>query len=326
MNVLFGALDVPGRKGLLCRPEQNVLFDIHERVEPDRASTSNRKALMSFNHKAVRTPRSVLAVAFATAVAFASLFAATSAGAATPAKHSKPTVVLVHGAWADGSSWDGVVTNLQAKGYTVDVPPSPLRGLAPDSAYLRDYLKTINGPIVLAGHSYGGAVITNAATGNSDVKALVYVDAFIPDKGESLLSLLTPKNPEEPGLNPEELFDFVPFPGAPKGVSDWYLKTEAFIGALANGLPKAEAAALAATQRPIASNALVEKSGKPAWKMIQSWAVIGTEDHILPPQLQEFMAKRAGSHITDVKAPHLSLIAKPAAVAKVIVSAADHVG
>jgi pimeloyl-ACP methyl ester carboxylesterase len=281
---------------------------------------------MSFNQKAGRTPRSVLAVAFATAVAFTSLFAATSAGAATPAKHSKPTIVLVHGAWADGSSWDGVVENLQAKGYTVDVPPNPLRGLAPDSAYLRDYLKTIKGPIVLAGHSYGGAVITNAATGNSNVKALVYVDAFIPDKGESLLSLLTPKNPEEPGLNPEELFNFVPFPGAPKGVSDLYLKPEVLPGAFANGLPASEAAVLAATQRPIASNALAEKSGKPAWKTIPSWAVIGTEDHILPPQLQEFMTARAGSHVTFVKAGHLSLIAKPKAVAKVIVTAAENVG
>jgi pimeloyl-ACP methyl ester carboxylesterase len=277
---------------------------------------------MFFNHKAVRTPRSVLAVAFATAVAFTGLFAATSAGAATPAKGSKPTIVLEHGAWADGSSWDGVVMNLQAKGYTVDVPPNPLRGLAPDSAYLRDYLKTIQGPIVLAGHSYGGAVITDAATGNSNVKSLVYVDAFVPDQGESLLQLLTPKNPEEPGLNPEELFNSVPFPGAPKGVSDLYLKPEVFVGALANGLPKAEAMALAATQRPIASNALAEKSSAPAWKTIPSWDVIGTEDHILPQQLQEFMAKRAGSQITELKAPHLSLIAQPAAVAKVIVTAA----
>jgi pimeloyl-ACP methyl ester carboxylesterase len=280
---------------------------------------------MLFNHQAVRTPKSVLAVAFATAVAFASLFAATSAQAATQPKPSKPTIVLVHGAWADGSSWDGVVKNLQSKGYTVDVPPNPLRGLASDSAYLRDYLKTVKGPIVLAGHSYGGAVITDAATGNSSVKALVYVDAFIPDQGESLLQLLTPKNPNEPGLNPEELFNFVPFPGAPKGVSDWYLKPEVFAGALANGLPAAETAVLAASQRPIASNALVEKSSEPAWKTIPSWDVIGTEDHILPPQLQEFMAKRAGSHITKVKAPHLSLIAKPTAVAKVIVTAAQHV-
>jgi pimeloyl-ACP methyl ester carboxylesterase len=267
----------------------------------------------------------VLAAALVSAAALASVYSALPADAAAPAQSSKPTVVLVHGAWADGSSWDGVTKDLQAEGYTVDVPPNPLRGLAPDSAYLRDYLKTVKGPIVLVGHSYGGAVITDAATGNSQVKALVYVDAFIPDKGESLLSLLTPKNPEEPGLNPEELFNFVPVPGAPKGVSDWYLKPEAFIGALANGLPKAEADVLAATQRPIASNALVEKSSKPAWKTIPSWDVIGTEDHILPPQLQEFMAKRAGSHVTKVKAPHLSLISDPGAVAKVIVTAAKHV-
>ena len=278
------------------------------------------------NPQAIRTPRSVLAVALVAAAALATLFAATSAHAATPAKPAKPTVVLVHGAWADGSSWDGVTKDLQSKGYTVDVPPNPLRGLRPDSAYLRDYLKTVKGPIVMVGHSYGGAVITNAANGNSDVKALVYVDAFIPDKGDSLLSLLTPKDPNEPGLNPEELFNFAPFPGAPKGVSDLYLKPEVFAGALANGLPKAEAAVLAATQRPIASNALIEKSGKPAWKTIPSWDVIGTEDHILPPQLQEFMAKRAGAHITDVKAPHLSLIAKPSAVAKVILSAARQAG
>lgn len=281
---------------------------------------------MSFsNSRAFRTPRSVLAAALVSAAALASLYSALPADAAAPARSSKPTVVLVHGAWADGSSWDGVTEDLQKQGYTVDVPPNPLRGLAPDSAYLRDYLKTVKGPIVLVGHSYGGAVITDAATGDKQVKALVYVDAFIPDKGESLLSLLTPKNPEEPGLNPEELFNFVPFPGAPKGVSDWYLKTEAFIGALANGLPRAEADVLAATQRPIASNALVEKSSAPAWKTIPSWDVIGTEDHILPPQLQEFMAKRAGSHITDVKAPHLSLISDPGAVAKVIVTAAEHV-
>jgi pimeloyl-ACP methyl ester carboxylesterase len=278
------------------------------------------------NNPAVRIPRSVLAVALATVAVLTGLFAAASAHAAPPAKATKPTVVLVHGAWADGSSWDGVVKDLQGQGYTVDVPPNPLRGLASDSAYLRDYLKTVKGPIVLAGHSYGGAVITDAATGNKNVKALVYVDAFVPDQGESLLSLLTPKNPEEPGLNPEELFNFVPFPGAPKGVSDWYLKPEVFAGALANDLPKAEAAVLAATQRPIASNALVEKSGKPAWKTIPSWDLIGTEDHILPPPLQEFMAKRAGSHISYVKGSHLSLISHPKAVAKVIVTAAQHVG
>jgi pimeloyl-ACP methyl ester carboxylesterase len=241
------------------------------------------------------------------------------------ASSAKPTVVLVHGAWADGSSWDGVVRDLQKQGYTVDVPPNPLRGLKSDSEYLSDYLTTVKGPIVLAGHSYGGSVITDAATGNKQVKALVYVDAFIPDKGESVNDLLTPKNPEEAGPSPEELFNFVPFPGAPKGDADLYLKPEVLPVAFANGLPASEAAVLAATQRPIAANALAEKSGAPAWKTIPSWDVIGTEDHIIPPPLQEFMAKRAGSHVTEVKAPHVSLITNPKVVAGVIATAAKQV-
>jgi pimeloyl-ACP methyl ester carboxylesterase len=238
---------------------------------------------------------------------------------------AQPTIVLVHGAWADGSSWDGVVKVLQREGYTVDAPPNPLRGLASDSDYLKDYLGTISGPIVLVGHSYGGAVITDAATGDSHVKALVYVDAFIPDKGESVMDLLTPKNPEEPGLNPEELFNFVPFPGAPKGVADLYLKPEVVPVALANDMSSKEAAVIAATQRPIAANALAEKSTAPAWKKIPSWDVIGTEDHIIPPPLQEFMAQRAGSKVTEVKGSHLTLITHPKAVAGVIATAAKHV-
>jgi pimeloyl-ACP methyl ester carboxylesterase len=253
------------------------------------------------------------------------LGAFSAASPALAAASTKPTVVLVHGAWADGSSWDGVVKDLQARGYTVDVPPNPLRGLHSDSAYLKDYLSTIKGPIVLAGHSYGGAVITDAATGNRQVKALVYVDAFIPTQGQSILQILTPpKGSSQPPLNPPALFNFVPFPGAPKGVSDWYLKPAVFMQVLANGLPKAEAQVLAATQRPIASNALTEASTAPAWKTIPSWDVIGTEDLILPPALQEEMAKTAGSHITEIKAGHLSgLIEHPAAIAKVILQAAS---
>jgi pimeloyl-ACP methyl ester carboxylesterase len=277
---------------------------------------------MSLHPLTIRTPRTALAIALASVAALAS-FATVASASTAPAP--KPTVVLVHGAWADSSSWDGVIKQLQPRGYRVVAPPNPLRGLASDSAYLQDYLQTISGPIVLVGHSYGGAVITNAATGNPNVKALVYVDAFIPDQGESLVSLLTPKDPSQPGLDPSALFDFVPFPGAPDGVSDAYLKPSVLPGALANDLPKQEAAVLAATQRPVASNTLTDLSGPPAWKTIPSWAVIGTEDHILPPALQEFMATRAKAHATRVKASHLSLISQPAAVAKVIVAAAGSV-
>jgi pimeloyl-ACP methyl ester carboxylesterase len=270
----------------------------------------------------VRAPR--IALALVCAVALTSFLAVASAHAATPAKQAKPTVVLVHGAWADGSSWAGVTRVLQHRGYTVDVPPNPLRGVQADAAYLKDYLTTIDGPIVLAGHSYGGAVTTNAATGNAHVKALVYADAFIPDQGESLLTLLTPRDPSQPAIDPNALFNSVPFPGAPKGVADLYLKPSVFPGALANDLPRRAAKVLAATQRPVASNGLTDQSGVPAWKTIPSWATVGTEDHIIPPALQTFMAKRARAHITNVKGSHLSIITHPTAIANVIVTAAKH--
>ena len=148
----------------------------------------------------------------------------------------KPTIVLEHGAWADGSSWSGVVTRLQKDGYTVDVPPNPLRGLASDSAYLASYLATVPGPIVLVGHSYGGFVTTNAATGDKNVKALVYVDAYIPAQGDTLNSLTS----QFPGsqIAPAAL-NFVPSPG---GVTDVYIKPALFRNILANDLPASQAA------------------------------------------------------------------------------------
>jgi pimeloyl-ACP methyl ester carboxylesterase len=170
--------------------------------------------------------------------------AAVTAGAAG----AKPTIVLEHGAWADSSSWDGVIRRLQFLGYTVDVPPNPLRSLPGDSAYLADFLKTISGPIVLVGHSYGGAVITNAATGNRYVRALVYVDAFIPDTGQTLLQLAT----AQPGscVAASTAFNVVPLS---TGDADLYVKQGVFPGCLANGLPARQAAVLAATQRPLVS-------------------------------------------------------------------------
>jgi pimeloyl-ACP methyl ester carboxylesterase len=178
---------------------------------------------------------------------------------------------------------------------------------------------------VLAGHSYGGAVTTNAATGDANVKALVYVDAFIPDRGESLLSLLTPRDPTQPGVDPRTLFDLVPFPGAPAGDFDTYLKPSVVRTAFAADLSKRQAALLAATQRPLTLNALTDVSGEPAWKTIRSWAVVGTEDKLIPPPLQTFMAQRARATITRVDSSHVSLISHPGAVAKVIVRAAKTV-
>jgi pimeloyl-ACP methyl ester carboxylesterase len=244
-----------------------------------------------------------------------------SARAAEPAAAGdgpKPTIVLVHGAWADTSSWNGVIRRLQADGFTVYAPPDPLQGLPYDSAYLADFLHSISGPIVLVGHSYGGAVITNAATGDPQVKALVYVDAFAPGQGQTLAQLLA----SSPGscVVPANL-NVVPFPGAPAGVGEAYIEQNVFPGCMADGLPAAEAHVLAATQLPIATIALTQPTGVPAWQTIPSWAVVGTADHAIPPALQLAMAHTAHAHITEADAPHLSMISDPGIVTNVILQA-----
>ena len=252
--------------------------------------------------------------------------AGADAGSAGGKNHPKPTIVLVHGAWADSSSWSDVVRRLQRAGYTVDVPPNPLRSLPGDAAYIASYLQTIQGPIVLVGHSYGGAVISNAALGNPHVKALVYVNAFIPDEGESVQQLAG----AQPGsalavADPTTVFSLVPYPGAPAGDFDAYILPSVFRTAFANDLGAKEAAVLASTQRPATLSALGTPSGPPAWKSIPSWAFVGTLDHVLPPAEQQIMAERAGSHITRVKASHLSMISRPGPVTDVILAAAHSV-
>jgi pimeloyl-ACP methyl ester carboxylesterase len=220
---------------------------------------------------------------------------------------------------ANTASWAAVIQRLQADGYTVYAPPNPLQGLTYDSAYLADFLHSISGPIVLVGHSYGGDVITNAATGDTQVKALVYVDAFAPAQNQTLAQLLA----SYPGscAEPSNL-TVVPFPGAPAGTGDAYITQSAFPSCMANGLPAREAQALAADQAPLATIALTQPSGVPAWKTIPSWAVVGTADHAIPPALQLAMAENAHAHITEVNAPHLAMISDPGVVTSVILQAA----
>jgi len=238
---------------------------------------------------------------------------------------AKPTIVLEHGAWADGSSWNAVITKLERHGYPVLASPNPLRGVAADSEYLRQFLATIAGPIVLVGHSYGGFVITNAATGNTNIKALVYIDAFIPDQGQTVGGITAGSGSAlEPALvDPTSVFTLRPFPNAPAGVVDSYLLPKVVEDSFAQDLPKREAALITATQLPAATNVLGEPSGVPAWKTIPSWALIGTKDKIITPATQLAMAKHAGATISTVRASHVSLISQPGVVAKLIIAAAN---
>ncbi len=269
-----------------------------------------------------------LAIIIATIVAVAAASAGSSIAKPTKRhRHTRaamPTIVLVHGAWADSDSWDKALRRLQRAGYTAYAPPNPLLGLQNDTTTIADFLQSITGPIVLVGHSYGGAVITNAATGDSQVKALVYDDAYIPDQGQTLEGLTGAGSCfAVPQSDLPNVFNFVPFFGAPTGVVDLYVKQSVFPGCFANGLPAPEGAVLAATQQPLASNALTDESGPPAWKTIPSWAVVGLADHVIPAASQLAMATHAHAHITKIVAPHLSMISDPAVVANVIIQAAN---
>jgi pimeloyl-ACP methyl ester carboxylesterase len=269
-------------------------------------------------------------VRLATALAVSAVISAvaltgslTSASAAT-ARPSLPTIVLVHGAWADGSSWSGEIIRLQQLGYPVDVAPQPSRGPAADTAYLKDYLASVSGPVVLVGHSYGGFVITDAATGNPNVKALVYVDAFVPDQGESIASLTAGSGSVlEPALtNPTSVLQIVGYPGAPAGSGDTYVLPQIFETGFANDLPHSQAALLAASQTPFASSAFGEASTAPAWKTIPSWAVISRQDKVIPPAAEAAMDARAHARVTEINGSHLSLISHPGEITQVIVAAA----
>jgi pimeloyl-ACP methyl ester carboxylesterase len=238
-----------------------------------------------------------------------------------PPGQAKPTVVLVHGAWADASSWGGEVATLQAAGYDVRAIANPLQDLTTDAEYVADYLKTIPGPVVLAGHSYGGAVITNAAAGLANVKALVYVDASAPAPGETngqLSGAGSILNTDTPA----QLFFTTSYPGAPAGASELYLKENIFLRYFASDLPRAEAERLWASQRGASTAAFDTPSRAAAWKTIPSWYFISTGDQIITAASELAMAHRAHSHITLFHGgSHLTLISHPNAVTAVIASA-----
>ncbi len=240
---------------------------------------------------------------------------------------AKPTIVLVHGAWADGSSWNAVSTELQGQGFTVLTPSNLLRGVTTDAPYVASFLaQRTKGPVVLVGHSYGGFVITNAALAGGDVKALVYVDAFMPDEGETTFVVLGDSGSALAVPDPTTVLDVVGYPGAPEGDADAYLKPDVVHTAFAPDLPEADRWLIAASQRPLTLAANTIPSGVPAWKTLPSWAVIGTEDRIIPPVAQRRMAGRAGATITEVDSSHVSMVSHPDVSVAAILDAVAAVG
>jgi pimeloyl-ACP methyl ester carboxylesterase len=272
----------------------------------------------------------ITAAAAVAAVSTAALTPSATAQTAVRATHTadvtagtgpKPTIVLVHGAWADASSWTPVIERLQKAGYTVDAPPNPLQGLTYDSEYMTSYLQQIKGPVVLVGHSYGGAVITDAATGDANVKALVYIAGWAPAKGETLESLNDSKLGQEIPALP---FISTTYPEqGGSGGTDLTINPADYPSVfLDNKLPAYEEDALAAEQRPLSTNALTEASGTPAWQTIPSWYMVADQDRAIAPNLERFMAARMHAHTVDVNGPHLLMLTNPGAVTRLIEQAA----
>jgi pimeloyl-ACP methyl ester carboxylesterase len=222
---------------------------------------------------------------------------ATSAG--------KPAIVLIHGAWADSSCWNDVVGRLQADGYPVYAPPNPLRSLTTDAASVADFLKAIPGPVILVGHSYGGAVISVASAKAGNVKALVFIDAFVPDAGESCLALLSAYP-----APPSDLFTPVQLAS---GDTDLYFSPKYFADGFATGVDRSVSAVLAVTQRPVTAGALGEPApAELGWKTLPNWYVFGDLDQAIPPPLKQKMADRARATITHLSdAGHLSMVQHP---------------
>nr|WP_062339943.1 alpha/beta hydrolase [Herbidospora sakaeratensis] len=260
------------------------------------------------------TRRAILA---GSAIVAAGAMVGAAEAQARPRPRPKPTVVLVHGAFADASGWNDVAAKLIRDGYPVIAPANPLRSVSSDAAYLASVLATIGGPIVVAAHSYGGIVATNAAEGNPNVKALVYVAAFAPDKDESLIDLQS----RFPGTRLDEsALDIRPYG---EQLLDAYIKKEVFHDVFAGDLPRSATSLMQASQRPADLRALGEKSGAPAWRTIPSYYLVAKNDQVLPAATQRFMAQRAGSQIREVASSHVAMISQPSATADLIRRAAD---
>ena len=224
---------------------------------------------------------------------------------------SRPNIILVHGAWADGSSWSAVIEDLQAKGYKVTAPQFPLTSLADDVARLRQVLALQEGPTILAGHSYGGQIITALGTDAPNVAGLVYIAAFGLDKGESLGALLS-QGPTPPALA-HQLVDNRGFV---------WLAQEDFVNHFAADVEPVRATVMYAVQQPLAASAFNEVMGVPAWKALPSWYLVATDDRALPPAAQRLFAKRMGATVVEIPSSHVAMVSHPRDVVQLTETAA----
>lgn len=229
-----------------------------------------------------------------------------------------PTIVLVHGAFADASGWRGVIDRLTARGFAVLAPPNPLRGVITDGDSVRTFVSTIEGPVVLVGHSYGGSVITNASAGAANVKALVFIAAYAPDEGESLGAA---------GALDGASNDLVqhllvrPYAGMAEGDGDAYINPDAFHHQFCADLPADVAAVMAVSQRPITLQCFGTPSGPAGWKTLPSWYMVASNDNAIPPVAERAMAARAGAHTVEVESSHVAFISHPDETVELILAA-----
>jgi pimeloyl-ACP methyl ester carboxylesterase len=233
---------------------------------------------------------------------------------------AKPTVVLIHGAFADASGWSDVIQGLSELGYTSYAPANPLRGVISDGDYVRAFLTTIDGPVVLVGHSYGGSVITNASVGAPDVRALVYIAAYAPDEGETLGAA----GALDGGSN--DLANHLvvrPYPGAPDGDGDGYIDPAFFHELFCADLPNDLAAVMAVSQRPVALSCLGTPSGPAGWKTIPSWYMVAKNDAAIPPVAERAMAARARAHTVEIESSHVAFISHPKDTIDLILTAVE---
>jgi pimeloyl-ACP methyl ester carboxylesterase len=236
-----------------------------------------------------------------------------------PQDGTQPTVVLVHGAWADGSSWNEVIKRLQAEGVQVTAPANPLRGISIDSAYIGSLLDQIPGPVLAVAHSYGGAVITNAATNANNVVGLVYVAAYAPDEGEPLGAIASNSKDSvvSPTLSPLQY----PTGEGQETAAEFTIDPEKIHEVFAADLSEEQSALMAATQRPLSELAFSEPTGVPAWKNLPSWAVVASGDRAAGADVVRSMAERAGATITEAEGSHVIMISQPEIVTDVILTA-----